>query len=708
MLELWGGIECSVVRIHDRFRDQVVETGHRDRPEDLDAVARLGIRTLRFPILWETVAPDDPDSCDWSWHDARLAHLDRLGIRPIAGLTHHGSGPRYTSLLDPAYPDLLARHARRIAERYPQIQDFTPVNEPLTTARFSGLYGHWYPHRRDEASFLRMVVNQCRATQEAMRAIRAIRPDARLIQTEDIGRTFSTPLLAEQAEYENGRRWLSLDLLCGRVDQSHPWFVRLLACGIDARALDALRDASAPELIGVNHYLTSERYLDQKSRSYPPWHRGGNGRRRYADVEAVRIPHLADQTGPRARLSEVWERYGRPLAVTEVHHGCTRDEQLRWLTEVWEAAVALSRAGMPVQAVTLWSLFGAVDWNSLLLRRDGHYEPGAYDIRAPRPRLTALGQAAQELTALGRMSHPVLASPGWWHRPERAYVPEPTELVPRPALDASVIVIEGAGAYGAAIASLCEERGLAALQIEAHALPRMLVQARPWAVIDATSLPRAATAKRYPGGSFRADIRTGEEVARLCARADLPLLAFSSDLVFDGREGRPARESDPIRPCGLYGASEAEREACILGAHPSALVVRSSAVFGLPDGDDVAGRFLMSSDRIRGSLCVGPEIVTPAFLPDLVHAALDLLVDGETGIWHLTHADAVTWEEFARRLAAAAGLPNPVLTVLRPKERRNTALASERGRLMPPLDRAITRFITATRRPPAPAGLAAE
>ncbi|WP_458439318.1 sugar nucleotide-binding protein, partial [Methylorubrum extorquens] len=269
------------------------------------------------------------------------------------------------------------------------------------------------------------------------------------------------------------------------------------------------------------------------------------------------------------------------------------------------------------------------------------------------------------------MSHPVLASPGWWHRPERAYIPEPIELVPRPALDASVIVIEGAGAYGAAIAGLCEERGLAALQVETHALPRMLAQARPWAVIDATSLPRAATAKRYPGGSFRADIRMGEAVARLCARADLPLLAFSSDLVFDGREGRPAHESDAVRPCGLYGASEAEREACILGAHPSALVVRSSAVFGLPDGDDVAGRFLMSSDRIGGSLCVGPEIVTPAFLPDLVHAALDLLVDGETGIWHLTHPDAVTWEEFARRLAAAASLPDPVLTVLRPKERRN-------------------------------------
>jgi dTDP-4-dehydrorhamnose reductase len=709
MPELWGGLECSVVRIADGIRDQIVETGHRDRPEDLDAVAALGIRTLRFPILWETIAPDDPEVCDWSWHDARLARLGRLGLRPIAGLTHHGSGPRYTSLLDRAFPELLARHARRVAERYPQIRDVTPVNEPLTTARFSGLYGHWYPHQRDETSFLRMVVNQCRATLLAMRAIRAVRPDARLIQTEDIGRTYSTPLLAEQAEYENERRWLSLDLLCGRVDRHHPWHARLLAHGIDALDLDAFRDGeAAPDLVGVNHYLTSERYLDQKTRVYPHSLRGGNGRRRYADVEAVRIPRLAGLTGPRARLAEVWARYGRPLAVTEAHHGCTRDEQLRWLSEVWEAATCLQEEGVPVRAVTLWSLFGAVDWNTLLRRRDGHYEPGAFDIRAPQPRLTALGRAARELTGSGRMTHPVLASPGWWHRPERAYTPEPTAPAPRPGSLASVVLLDGAGAYGATIAGLCEGRGFAVHQAGAEALPKLLVRARPWAVIDATGLPRAATAERYPGGSFRADIRAGGAVARLCARGGLPLLAFSSPLVFDGRAKRPARESDLVHPHGLYGASAAEREARILKAHPAALVVRTGAVFGSGKDDDAAGRLLATAETGRNELCVAAEIVSPAFLPDLVHNALDLLIDGEAGIWHVAHPDAVTWTEFARRLAAASGLPEPRLTVIPLGEPRILALASERAGLMPPLDHAIARYAATLRRPPASTGLAAE
>src|SRR5215218_2388377 len=216
-LELWGGLECTVVRIGDDFRNRLVETGHRHRIEDLDAIASLGIRTLRYPAVWETVTPDEPDVCDWRWTDARFARMRELKIRPIAGLVHHGSGPRYTNLLDPAFPELLARHAERVAERYPWVEMFTPVNEPLTTARFSALYGHWYPHAADLGSFLRAVAIQCRAVVLAMRAIRRVNPRAKLVQTEDLGRTFSTPALRYQAMHENERRWLSLDLLCGHV-----------------------------------------------------------------------------------------------------------------------------------------------------------------------------------------------------------------------------------------------------------------------------------------------------------------------------------------------------------------------------------------------------------------------------------------------------------------------------------------------------------
>ena len=59
-LELWGGVECTVVRIGDEFRSQLHDTGHWKRISDLDAMAELGVKATRYPIVWETVAPEVP------------------------------------------------------------------------------------------------------------------------------------------------------------------------------------------------------------------------------------------------------------------------------------------------------------------------------------------------------------------------------------------------------------------------------------------------------------------------------------------------------------------------------------------------------------------------------------------------------------------------------------------------------------------------
>ena len=191
-LELWGGVECTVNRVHDTYFRQLERNGHDRRPGDLERFAGLGIRALRYPVLWEQHAPDgdvSPGAIDWSWADERLGRLRTLGVRPIVGLVHHGSGPRGTSLVDPGFAAGLARYPERVAERFPWVEEWTPVNEPLTTARFSTINGVWYPHRgHDAAAFARAVVTQCEAVRLAMRAIRGVNTAARLVQSEDLGR----------------------------------------------------------------------------------------------------------------------------------------------------------------------------------------------------------------------------------------------------------------------------------------------------------------------------------------------------------------------------------------------------------------------------------------------------------------------------------------------------------------------------------------
>jgi dTDP-4-dehydrorhamnose reductase len=415
-LQLWGGVECTVNRVGDRFFNQLERNGHWDRADDLDRFAALGLRTLRFPLLWETLAPDSPDEIDWAWPDERLRRARDLGIRPIAGLLHHGSGPVYTNLLDPGFPEKFARYAGEVARRYSWLDAYTPINEPLTTARFSALYGHWYPHAQDDKSFARALLNQCRGTVLAMRAIREINPDARLIQTDDLGKTFSAPAFSYQATFENERRWITWDLLSGHVDRAHSLRGYFKWAGISDSDLDVfLREPCPPDLIGANYYVTSERYLDDNFSAHPSECRGGNGRDIYADIAAVRS-EVSEISGPKNLLMELWERYQIPIAITEAHLGCTADEQLRWFMGIWDAANQARVEGADVRAVTIWSLLGSFDWNSLVMRDEGHYEPGVFDIYDGEPRETLLAEMVRGLTARGAFEHPFLAAPGWWEQ----------------------------------------------------------------------------------------------------------------------------------------------------------------------------------------------------------------------------------------------------------------------------------------------------
>ncbi len=412
-LQLWGGIECTVNRVADRYFDQLRYSGHHDRLSDLDLIAQLGVRVLRYPVLWERA--EVRGRLDFSWVDQRLARLYALGIEPVAGLVHHGSGPRHTSLVSECFPEKLAAFAERVARRYPWLTFFTPVNEPLTTARFSGLYGHWYPHGRDDRTFVRALLTQCKATTLSMQAIRRVNPRAQLVQTEDIGFTRSTDNLRYQADFENERRWLSLDLLSGDVTPKHPLYGYLLRAGATESELGFFLDRPCPpDIVGMNYYVTSERFIDSRLHLYPPSMVGGNHAHRYVDVEAVRV--CSDGLlGPAAILQAVHQRYHRPIVVTEAHMGCSVEQQASWLAYVWRSALEARDRGADVRAVTAWALLGAFGWERLVVEEGGLYEPGAFSVTNGNPEPTLLADFLKQL-ADGQLSD---TEPGWWSTTER-------------------------------------------------------------------------------------------------------------------------------------------------------------------------------------------------------------------------------------------------------------------------------------------------
>jgi dTDP-4-dehydrorhamnose reductase len=710
--QMWAGVECTVARIGDRYTNQMAATGHLARPDDFERFADLGIHALRLPLLWELVAPEAPDRRDWKWPDLALKELERLGIRPIAGLVHHGSGPRYTNLLDAKFPELLAQHARAVAQRYPWIDAYTPVNEPLTTARFSGLYGHWYPHEKHHTQMLRCLLHECKATILCMREIRKVNPKAQLVQTDDLGEVFSTPLLAYQANFENERRWLAWDLLCGRVDRNHPLYLWMLWVGAPRDELQWIKDnACPPDVIGINHYLSSNRYLDEQLGRYPAHSHGGNRKHRYADVLAARVVP-DDLASPEKLLRQTWERYRLPVAVTEAHNGCTREEQLRWLKYVWDGAVNAKRSGANVVAVTAWALLGAVDWDSLLTLERNHYESGVFDVRGPKPRPTALAPMIKTMSTGRAPSHPVLANPGWWQRHDRYHFGHRPErdgkVLPMPQRARPIVITGATGTLGQALARLCVVRGLAYRLLRrsemdicnAASIGEMLRRLDPWGVVNAAGFVRVDDAEIERERCFQENAIGPGLLAEACAARDIQMVTFSSDLVFDGRKGSPYVESDPVSPLNEYGRSKAEAEKRVLELNPRALVIRTSAFFGPWDHYNFVTMALNALGRGEIFTAADDAIVSPTYVPDLVHATLDLLIDGEHGIWHLANQGAVTWTELAMQSAELAGLDRrgvkgvsaATLALAAPRP-SYSVLASERGQLLRPLAEALTSYM---------------
>jgi dTDP-4-dehydrorhamnose reductase len=713
--ELWGGFECTVNRIGNAYMDQLELSGHAVRESDLELLHELGVRAVRYPILWER---HSAATIDWKWADRRLFKLRELGIRPLVGLLHHGSGPLNTNLLDPEFPKLFAAFAQAVAERYPWIDAYTPVNEPLTTARFSCLYGHWYPHLRDDKNFMQALMNETRASIMAMREIRKINPAAQFIQTEDLGKVHSTSELAYQAEFENERRWLSIDLLCGKVGPHHPIRGRSWARAISEKDYDWFSEnPCAPDMMGMNYYLSSERFLDHRVELYPACPIGGNGRDAYVDVEAVRI--LKDGiSGAEGLLKEAWERFSLPLALTELHNGCTREEQARWFVEQYYSAASLVSKGIDVRAVTAWALLGSFNWNTLVTR-EGTYEPGVYDLRAPQPRPTVMVNILKNLAEGKAPDYAFLHSPGWWRRPTRhsygVCYPARRATFRSSAAQESIeggrpILIAGrSGTLGRAFAKICDERGL---EYELLSRPQMDIanlqsvtaaveRYRPWAIVNAAGYVRVDDAELENKKCSRENALGPAILAAACETRDVRLVTFSSDLVFDGSKRSPYLESDAVCPLNVYGQSKADAESAVLSLSPSALIIRTSGFFGPWDSHNFVTITLKALSSGRPLNIPSDEVVSPTYVPDLVHASLDLLIDGAIGIWHLASQGSVSWAELALKVGRMANVSTASLSYSRncrgtfsaPRP-RYSVLGSERASLMPSLEDALARYLS--------------
>jgi len=709
-MEAWGGIECSINRVENNYFDQFNYHDQYNRKQDLEEICNLGITKVRYPILWEKNWPDKNQPITWAVEE-NLNFLKSKAIQVIAGLVHHGSGPSYVDITEDNFAEQLAVYATEVAKKFPWIDYYTPVNEPLTTARFCGLYGLWYPHHKSSRSFLQILINECRATILAMLAIRKINPNAKLVITEDLTKIHSTKHLKDQATFENQRRWLSIDLLCGRVTEEHPLWQYILNEGIaETQLLFFIENSLPPDILGFNYYVTSERFLDENITQYPLHTHGGNGRQVYADIEAVRTDKV-EIAGIKSLLRSAWERYQIPIVITEAHLYCGREDQLRWLNYIWQSAESLTKEGVKIEAVTFWSLFGSYGWDKLLTTEKGTYETGAFDMRSGKPRATAITQLIHKLATQENFEHPVIECPGWWERPIRVLNNNMGKQVLKvPEKCKPVLIVGAAGTLGQSFARICNERGIHYKALTRKELNMsnsvQIAQAidhyKPWAIINTAGFVRVDDAELQQEDCLLSNTIGPINLALNCKKNGIKLLTFSSDLVFDGEKKTGYLEHDSVNPLNMYGISKAKAEQQILNVDRDALIIRTSAFFSPWDNYNFAAAVLNSLNNGKEFKAAADVFISPTYVPDLVKACLDLLIDDEKGIWHLSNEGMLTWHDFAQEIAQRSKfdskliIPVPITTLaLKAKRPRYSALKTTKGMHLPSLESALTHYLTA-------------
>ena len=270
-----------------------------------------------------------------------------------------------------------------------------------------------------------------------------------------------------------------------------------------------------------------------------------------------------------------------------------------------------------------------------------------------------------------------------------------------------ILITGGNGTLGRAFSRGCKDRGLAhrltsraELDIASRAsVEGVLAREQPWLVINAAGYVRVDDAEGETEQCHRDNVVGPETLARECRERGISLVSFSSDLVFDGRKAAPYQEHDRPAPLGVYGRTKLEAERRVLAAHPCSLVIRTSAFFGPWDRANFVTSTLRELAHGRSVRAANDTIISPTYVPDLVHACLDLGIDGEAGVWHLANVGSMTWFELARAAARlgrypeeqVVGVPSSDLALRAPRP-AFSVLGSSRGTLLPRVEDALRRY----------------
>lgn len=167
--------------------------------------------------------------------------------------------------------------------------------------------------------------------------------------------------------------------------------------------------------------------------------------------------------------------------------------------------------------------------------------------------------------------------------------------------------------------------------------------------------------------------------------AGIPLIHVSTDYVFDGTLDRPYKESDPVGPAGVYGASKLAGEYAVRMGNPHSVVLRTAWVLSRHRANFLKTMLRLGAERDELGV-VGDQVGSPTSARDIA-GALKIIAQrhmddprAPTGVYHFVNAGEASWYELATtifsmasRYGCKAPTVNAILTSAYPTRTRRPA-----------------------------------
>lgn len=178
-------------------------------------------------------------------------------------------------------------------------------------------------------------------------------------------------------------------------------------------------------------------------------------------------------------------------------------------------------------------------------------------------------------------------------------------------------------------------------------------------------LPAAATnvdeCERDPASTFPINVTGVQNVIEAANHIRARLVYFSTDYIFDGKNG-PYKEAEPPNPICEYGKQKVSAEHIILSTCRDFLIIRTTVIYGWEQQQKNFVIRLIKSLKEKKEVRVPiDQIGSPTYAPNLAEATIQLAISNEQGIVNVTGPDIVSRYEFACEAADCFGLSKELI-----------------------------------------------